>query len=377
MPLTPDLSPLSPPLFSFQTKAKELKLNRGESVAPPSTVLVSALPRFVGGPLGGFSPTKGVCPLDVIRSRISLQRVPDSPALTPQDPTQHHPTIYTLQPKSSSPDPPHPSVDQPHLLHQHQNHCSGCTVEDGGQRGASRDPRSRPPLPPLRVLPLNLDCDVQVSQLMRTRHLDSSQLQTFTRRLSEALSQDLTLKPACTPITPPPEQALPLNLSKRFAPKRASTEGPELNWQTVNGTTDPPGAKNSRPSFQDQAQDFSLGGRSSSGVRVGGPNVDLRSQEEPADLSSPSRIRAFLLGLPPFQVKLEEDLNGTRFSKFPPPPESETQRTETKEGGVSVKVEAEQSVSKLQNLEERDPALCSGPVDLPRAGPSNADTHCF
>uniref|UniRef100_A0A3Q2ZD78 Zgc:77151 n=1 Tax=Kryptolebias marmoratus TaxID=37003 RepID=A0A3Q2ZD78_KRYMA len=381
MPLTPDLSPMSPPLFSFHTKPKELKPDRGESAAPSSAVLLSALPRFVEGPLGGFSPIKGVCPLDVFRSRISLQRAPDSPALTPQDPTHHRPAIYTLQPKSGSPDPPHPSGDQsqPHLLHQHQNHCSGCNMEDGGQRGASRDPRSRPPLPPLRVLPLNLDCDVQVSQLMRTRHLDSSQLQTFTRRLSEALSQDLSMKPACSPITPPPEQALPLNLSKRFAPKRTSTEGPDPSRQTVNGNTDPPGAKNSRTSFQEQAQDFSLGGRSGSGVRAGGPNMELRSQEEPADLSSPSRIRAFLLGLPPFQVKLEEDLNGTRFGKFPPS-EPETQRTEAKEGGGTAEVKKEEeelTVNKLQKLEERDLTPCSGPVELTGAGPSNADTHCF
>lgn len=372
LPLTPDLSPMSPPLFSLQPRPKELKADRGEPAAPPSAVLLSALPRFVGG----FSPIKGVCPLDVFRSRISLQRAPDSPALTPQDPTQQR-HVYTLQPKSGSPDPPHASTDQlqNHLLHQHQNHCSGCSVEEGGPRGAGR---SRPPLPPLRILPLNMDCDVQVSQLMRTRHLDPSQLQTFTRRLSEALSQDLSIKPPCPPVTPPPEQALPLNLSKRFAPKRTGADGPEPSRQSFNGITDPPGAKNHRPGFQEQAQDFSLGGRSSSGVRAGGSNVELRSQEEPADLSSPSRIRAFLLGLPPFKVKLEEDLNGTRFSKFPPS-ESTTQRTGTKEGGGAVEgAEEEQAVHKLQKLEkERDPAPCSGPVERAGAGPSNADTHCF
>uniref|UniRef100_A0A1A7WMK9 Zgc:77151 n=2 Tax=Iconisemion striatum TaxID=60296 RepID=A0A1A7WMK9_9TELE len=372
LPLTPDLSPMSPPIFPFQSKSTESKPDRGESAAP-SGVLLSALPHFVG-----FSP--------IFRNRIRLQRAPDSPALTPQDPAQHRPTIYTFQPKTTSPDTPHPIGDQlqpqPHSLHH--NRCSGCNIEDGGQRGTSRDPRSRPPLPPLRVLPLNLDCSVQVCQLMKARHLDSSQLQTFTRRLSEALSQDLSTKPPCSPITPPPEQALPLNLSKRFAPKRTSAEGPEPSQQALNGNADPPLSKKSRPGFLEQAQDFSLGGRSSSGGSAGSPNMDLRSQEEPADLSSPSRIRAFLLGLPPFQVKLEEDLNGTRFGKFPPPTEAETQRTEEGQGVVKVKDEegAKEQMErvKLQTSEEaRDPILCSipGPAELKGAGPSNADTHCF
>ncbi|XP_034078959.1 arginine-glutamic acid dipeptide repeats protein isoform X2 [Gymnodraco acuticeps] len=112
MPLTPDLSPMSAPFLPFQPKPKELNSDRRES-APP--LLLSTLPRhFVGGSLGGFSPIKGVCPLDVFRNRISLQRGPESPALTPQDPpAQHHPTVYTLQPKSGSPDTPtHPSREQ-------------------------------------------------------------------------------------------------------------------------------------------------------------------------------------------------------------------------------------------------------------------------
>ncbi|KAM4545194.1 uncharacterized protein PAE49_017882 isoform 2-T2 [Odontesthes bonariensis] len=403
MPLTPELSPMSTPFLPFQPKPQDLKPDRGESVAPAPSMLLSTLPRhFVGGSLSGFSPIKGVCPLDVFRSCISLQRGPESPALTPQDPTQHRSTIYTLQPKSGSPDTPHPSGDQlqpqPHPLHQQHNRCSGCNVDEGGQRGGSRDIRNRPPLPPLRVLPLNLDCSVQVCQLMRTRHLDSSQLQTFTRRLSEALSQDLSTKPPCSPITPPPEQALPLNLSKRFTPKRPSTEGPEPSRQTINGNTDQPLSKRSRTSLQEQAQDFSLGGLSSSGGGAG-QEVEMKSQEEPADLSSPSRIRAFLLGLPPFKVKLEEDLNGMKFGKFPPSgSEVETQRTEAEkgEGTVAVKmevkkeedVEKEQTerINKLQKLEqkERDPSPCSGhgpgsvsgPAELMGAGPSHTDTHC-
>ncbi|KAK2828042.1 hypothetical protein Q5P01_019076 [Channa striata] len=389
MPLTPDLSPMSAPFLLFQPKPKELKSDRGE--APSPGMLLSTLPRhFVGGSLGGISPIKGVCPLDV-KSQFSLQRGLESPALTPQDQTQQHPTVYTLQPKSGSPDTPHPSGEQlqpqSHPLHQNHNRCSGCNVDEAGHRGVGRDARNRPHLPPLRVLPLNLDCSVQVCQLMRTRRLDPTQLQTFTRRLSEALSQDLSSKPPCSPVTPPPEQALPLNLSKRFMAKRPSTEGPEPSQATINGNTDQPLAKKPRTSCTEQVEDFTLGGRSNSGACGGGQDAEMKNQEEPADLSSPSRIRAFLLGLPPFKVKLEEDLNGTRFAKFlPPGSEAETQRTATEkaEGGVVAKKEVKMEEEELmeterRETEKRDPTHCSGPdpAVLKRAGPSNTDTRCF
>ncbi|XP_026184559.1 AT-rich interactive domain-containing protein 5B [Mastacembelus armatus] len=383
MPLTPDLSPMSAPFLPFQPKPKELKLDSG--AAPPG-VLLSTLPRhFIGGSLGGFSPIKGVCPLDVFRNRPSLQRGPESPALTPQDQTQRHLTIYTLQPKSGSPDTPHPSGDQlqpqSHPLHQHHNHCSGCNVDEGGQRGGGRDIRSRPTLPPLRVLPLNLDCSVQVCQLMRTRRLDSSQLQTFTRRLSEALSQDLNSKPPCSPMTPPPEQTLPLNLSKRFMAKRPTSEGPEPSLAAVNGNSDQPSPKKPKSGCTEPAGDFTVGGRSSSEGNREGQEVEIKNQEEPADLSSPSRIRAFLLGLPPFQVKLEEDLNGTRFGKFlPSGSEAEGQRTEAErgEGGVLGKKELKEEVVEVEP-EKKVPPQCSGPdpAALETSGPSDTDTHCF
>lgn len=312
-------------------------------MAPAAGGLLSTLPRhFVGGSLSGFSPIKGVCPLDVFRNRMSLQRGPERPALTPQDPAQHRPTIYTLQPKGGSPDTPHPSGDQ--LQAQHHNCCLGCTVDEGGQRGPGREVRNRPPLPPLRVLPLNLDCSVQVCQLMKTRRLDSTQLQSFTRRLSEALSQDLGTKPPCSPVTPPPEQALPLNLSKRFMAKRSGADRPDLSPAAIKGGAEHPPGKKPRGGSTEQAEDFTLGARLSTGGS-GGQAAELRNQEEPADLSSPSRIRAFLLGLPPFQVKLEEDLNGTRFGKFPP------SGSDPKTEGGAVKTEPEAAE------EER----CSGP----------------
>lgn len=94
--------------------------------------------------------------------------------------------------------------------------------------------------------------------------------------------------------------------------------------------------------------------------------MEMKNQEEPADLSSPSRIRAFLLGLPPFQVKLEEDLNGTRFGKFVPPgSEAETHRivTEKTEGVLVVKKEVKKEVVAEMEPEqvERDATHSSGP----------------
>ncbi|CAF94500.1 unnamed protein product, partial [Tetraodon nigroviridis] len=77
---------------------------------------------------------------------------------------------------------------------------------------------------------------VQVNQLMRTR-LGSAQFQTFTRCLSEALSHDLAAKPPCAPITPPPEQGVPLNLSKHSRPRGAAPPRPPTrvwapSWET-------------------------------------------------------------------------------------------------------------------------------------------------
>ena len=216
---------------------------------------------------------------------------------------------------------------------------------------------------------------------MRTRRLDSSQLQTFTRRLSEALSQDLSAKPPCSPITPPPEQALPLNLSKRFPVKRPSTEGPEPFRGPSNGDTDQTLSKRPRAGCTEQEEDATLGGRSGS-AGGGEAEEEPKNQEEPADLSSPSRIRAFLLGLPPFQVKLEEDLNGTMFGKFlPPGSNSETQRTEMEKlegGGVVVKKEVKKEEEVLVDLErnnkqtpeqeETGPAHCLRPRGADEGG---------
>ncbi|XP_077403310.1 uncharacterized protein LOC144036491 [Vanacampus margaritifer] len=365
MPLTPDLSPMSTPFLPFPPKPKDPKERAGESAAPG--VLLSALPRhFVGGSLGGFSPIKGLCPLDVLRNCVGFQRVMESPALTPQEPSQPHTTIYTLQPKMGSPDSLLPSVDQlpppAHPIQQHHNMCSGCNVDEDAQRGVARDVRNRHPLPPLRVLPLDLDCSVQVRQLMRTR-LGSTQFQSFTRRLSEALSQDLSAKPPCSPITPPPEQALPLNLSKRFPLKRPGADPAELSRASSNGTECEPSLKKVKADCSELPEDFSLGGGHGhpiSGAAAGeGQELGAKNQEEPADLSSPSRIRAFLLGLPPFQVKLDEDLNAVKFGKVLPSGSGmESQRT------VTIKKEAEPGLTETSNHKSESITKPVGNVEM-------------
>ncbi|KAG7273796.1 hypothetical protein CRUP_016540, partial [Coryphaenoides rupestris] len=301
MPLTPDLSPLTAPLLPFHTKPGP-EGHREATDRPGLTLSVGSL---LSGPsgqpilLGTFSPSKGICPLDTFRTRLGLQPAAEDPAL-------HTPLAQSLQstvePRPPQPPPPH-----------HHNHqpCSGCVADEAAQKCGAKEGKGRPPLPPLRVFPLDLDCSVQVRQLMRTP-LGAVQLHSFNRRLSEVLAQDLRAKPLphpCSPITPPPEQAQPLNLSQRPLAKRPAPLS--LEQQAV--------AKRPRPgeSIGRADGEESDDGRSVSGSE-GATEPDI--QEEPADLSSPSRIRAFLMGLPPFHVSPEEDLSRSCLVMSPPVP---------------------------------------------------------
>lgn len=198
---------------------------------------------------------------------------------------------------------------------------------------------------------------------MKTR-LGSTQFQTFTRRLSEVLSQDLSNKPPCGPITPPPEQALPLNLSKRLRRPESS----EPNPAAANGTTEQPPPKQAKTCTEAAENQTERPGCQNGG---GAPNGgELKNQEEPADLSSPSRIRAFLLGLPPFQVKFEEDLNGSRLGKLPPPGAKAEAQLEKEGGGVvkaevkEVQVSEAERVNKLlkSQQEEAEPPAAVAPM---------------
>uniref|UniRef100_A0A8C7N4R1 Zgc:77151 n=1 Tax=Oncorhynchus kisutch TaxID=8019 RepID=A0A8C7N4R1_ONCKI len=284
LPPTPDLSPISAPFLLPKTQ-REVKMENGDSPAPSPTLspatFLPALPRLhTGGSFEGFSPTKGLCTLDLFRSRLGLTSL-DTPGLTPQNPASHQPSSLYLQPHPQSHHPSH-----------HQ--CWGCRLDEEAQRGGSSSTRevrsSRPPLPPLRVLPLDLDCSLQVRQLMRTP-LGSAQLYSITKRLSEVLAQDLSSKPHLS-VTPPPEQALPLNLSKCSTTKRSAFDETDYRMSSGdqdNGDSTLPLAKSRR----------------------------VESCDEAEDLSSPSRARAFLLELPQ-QTTTSPDTSTTPTQFFLP-----------------------------------------------------------
>ncbi|XP_077597345.1 uncharacterized protein LOC144212988 [Stigmatopora nigra] len=362
LPLTPDLSPLSSPFLSFPSKP-ELKDRVGEPVTLAPATVLSVLPRhFVGGSLAGYSPIKGLCPLDALRNRVSFQRIPESPP--PLEPVRPHTTIYAIQPKRQSPASPVSSGERP------SPPAHSIQPNEDSQKTAARDSATpyHPPLPPLRVLPLDLDCSVQVRQLMRSR-LGSSQFQTFTRRLSEALAQDLSAKPPRSalaqdlsaksprsPVTPPPEQALPLNLSKRFTLKRPGTNTTAPSLAIANVTADRTSPKRSKMAHSEEVKDLSPllggGGTMALGVSGEGQEPGPKNQEEPADLSSPSRIRAFLLGLPPFQVKLDEDSNGTRSGSQPEIPRTSTVKKDPAETSERQPESPTQQVTNVEMLSQ-------------------------
>ena len=316
MPLTPDLSPLAAPLLPFLTKPGP-QGTQWTADPPGGTTAGSLLSGAPGQPLmlGSFSPSKGICPLDAFRTRLSLHHVADDPAL-------HKPIAQSLQAAVAAESSPQ------HNNHHHHHNlqpCAGCVADEGAQKGGGpKEGKARPPLPPLRVFPLDLDCSVQVRQLMRTP-LGAVQLQSFTRRLSEVLAQDLRAKPLphpCSPITPPPEQAQPLNLSQRPPGKRPAALSLEQTAAKRPALGDPLGRNHG-----DDGGALGPDGRPLSGP----PEPD--TQEEPADLSSPSRIRAFLMGLPPFSVNLDDDLDkaGSAVSLPVPPPGGKGQEEEEEE----------------------------------------------
>ncbi|XP_026855876.2 AT-rich interactive domain-containing protein 5B [Electrophorus electricus] len=226
----------------------------------------------IGTSLEGFSPTNGMCPLDFVRARLGFNSV-GIPHVMSQDPLAPNQPAPLSQTKACSPE------TSENLQHQ----CSGCSLEDPSWTGGPKEGRTtRPPLPPLKILPLDIDCSLQLRQLMRTR-LGTAHMNSFTKRLSEALSQDLskTYEPNGHSISTSPEQAVPLNLSKKNTSKRSSDEAEigDLQCQEFEGSK----AKTAKM----EPEDLRLP-QKQNGVSLGVPVV----QEEPADLSSPCRVRA-------------------------------------------------------------------------------------
>lgn len=243
----------------------------------------------IGGSLEGFSPTKGMCPLDFFRSRLGLSGV------TGPERTQE--ASITSQTKARSPETPE------NLQHQ----CSGCNSALPSWTGGPREGlTAKPQLPPLKILPLDIDCSLQLRQLMHTR-IGTAHMDTFTKRLSEALAQDLS-KTNSHAVPVSQEQAVPLNLSKKPTTKRSSDDV-DSQWQRDSE------AKRLKMEPVDLRLTLKQNG-GSSGEKV--------VQDEPADLSCPRRARALqdrtsldLTGSQDSQLSPKSDLNPSTDSVFP------------------------------------------------------------
>lgn len=243
----------------------------------------------IGGSVEGFSPTKGMCPLDFFRARLGLSGM--------SGPERTQEASVTSQTKATSPETPE------NLQHQ----CSGCNSVHPTWTGGPREGlTARPQLPPLKILPLDLDCSLQLHQLMHTR-LSTTHMNTFTKRLSEALAQDLSKTNGhAVPISQ--EQAVPLNLSKKPTTKRSTDE------------VDPQWLRDSEAKrLKMEPVDLRLGLKQK-GDSPGQTSV----QDEPADLSCPRRVRALLertslvlTGSQDSHLSPKSELNPSTDSAFP------------------------------------------------------------
>lgn len=272
--------------------------------------IVETVPTFLSGPvkllaggsLEGFSPTKGICPLDLFRARLGFNGLSGLEG-TPQDSSTPHQTITVHQPKVSMPETPES------LQHQ----CSGCSLDTPSQNAGLA--MTKAPLPPLRILPLDIGCSLQLRQLMRTR-LGSAHMNTFTKRLSEILAQDLS-QTSQHNESAPQEQSLPLNLSKRSITKRSAEDDlSDSQMQSSDAQC---------PTKKIKTEDVGVS------LKWNGTSLLVPlSQEEPADLSCPSRARA-----------LHHDR--TSVSPSPPKPDASPNAHQADEKSAAIKNDPEGS----------------------------------
>ncbi|KAG5843247.1 hypothetical protein ANANG_G00148730 [Anguilla anguilla] len=268
-PAAPEDPRLSQPLAPPPPLPPQPKAEPGvkvEDVAALSPASLSALTRLhMSGPPGAFSLPKGLCPLDLFRSRLGLGGVegPDPPA--PQ-----HPSVLLYQPKTAAP-------------RARGSLCSRGRGTSGGRR--RRGGAGPAPMPPLRILPLDIDCSLQVRQLMRTR-LGSSQLNSFAKKLTEVLAQDLGRAPHPAPRRPIRSR----RCRSTSAALRRKRPAEDEAGRRLAGTGLPP-----RPSGRGMEWDGSTPGallkHSACGTLL---LEEQEEQEEPADLSCPRRARASL-----------------------------------------------------------------------------------
>ncbi|MGH0141107.1 UNVERIFIED_CONTAM: hypothetical protein FKN15_072550 [Acipenser sinensis] len=255
-----------------------LALGLQDDSIPPLAALQKLHPA-----VGGFSLPQGLSPLDVLRSRLGLGPSSEGPGSVSQEPRK---TLVLLQPTAGDPgkEPgdPNPAL-KPH----------GAPLAAG---------QGRFPMAPLRIIPLDIDCSLQVQQLMKSS-LGQAQLSCFTKKLSEALAQDLSKTPRPRESVPNTEeqQAVPLNLSKRAQVKMPtgcaehpppSPYQPSLLHSSYPLYTPQPSQASTakklktEPGPQEQAPAAGQNGRLGSNP--------AEAEEQPADLSSPIRARAAL-----------------------------------------------------------------------------------
>ncbi|MBN3280888.1 ARI5B protein, partial [Polyodon spathula] len=258
-----------------------LALGLQDDSIPPLAALQKLHPA-----VGGFSLPQGLSPLDVLRSRLGLGPSSEGPGSVSQEPRK---TLVLFQPtvgdgKVSSTPGKEPGAPNPALK------------PHGAPLAASR---GRFPMAPLRIIPLDIDCSLQ---LMKSS-LGHAQLSCFTKKLSEALAQDLSKTPGPRDSVPNTEeqQAVPLNLSKRAQVKRPAdcAEPPPLSPYQPSLLHSSYPLYTPQPSQANTAKKLKAEPGPQEQTPAVGQNGKLRSnpaeaEEQPADLSSPRRARAAL-----------------------------------------------------------------------------------
>ncbi|MBN3290586.1 ARI5B protein, partial [Polypterus senegalus] len=260
--------------------------------------------------LRGFSLPQGLSPLEVLKSRLGLGTSEgSSPANHDQRKSlsqSPQPSLFLLQPNLGT------NESKQKLSSDANSHTASKATETGCQNSSHKSPltpspdgRPRLPMTPLRIIPLDIDCSFQVHQIMRTS-LGAAQLSCFTKKLSEALAQDLS-KGQCAgeAVSVSQEQTLPLNLSKK-SPLKRPVDGTEPRPSSAYSsgtsltscvhplhTSQPYQGSASKKSKKEMTQDDQEPIRPNGRLVPSSTNIP-DADEQPADLTCPNRVRAVL-----------------------------------------------------------------------------------
>ncbi|XP_023675315.2 uncharacterized protein [Paramormyrops kingsleyae] len=280
----PQDSPLIQGLTPFPSGPPITTADPRVNMEPANWKYASPLPtsRLVhdNGSLSDIGLSK-VSPLDHLKTRLGLNSsavsAPQGPAVCPHSPAE----LFCLTNKAGESQnglkwerlPGSPANDGTRKCH------ADCVTLDSFCK-----------LPkPLKVLPLDIDCSLQVRHLM---HMPpgSSQLSSFGKKLSEVLAQDLS--DACQSPSPHPglqEQMYPLNLSMRSASKKPAVDLRSEVFDTCQNTDDPP---------CEPKVNFKKESVKDSGLvpNTNGCLVLALAQETPTDLCLPRQAKELLHG---------------------------------------------------------------------------------